>query len=124
MQEQENKSMVIEARIVAAGRWGVRHETSFWVLRNVSRLDLGGWFSAGGNFDPPGHIWPRLETSWVAEGGVLLEECVEVRDAAELTAMHGAAPHPHPPQELPELSGSKCQVWRKPGLVAVTPGNL
>lgn len=111
--------MVIEARIVAAGRWGVRHERSFWVLRNVSRLDLGRWFSAGGNFDPPGHIWPCLETSWVAEGGVLLEEWVEVRDAAELTAMHGAAP-----QELPELSGSKCQVRRKLGLVAVTPGNL
>lgn len=50
---------------------------------------------------------------------MLLEEWVEVRDAAELTAMHGAAP-----QELPELSGSKCQVQRKLGLVAVTPGNL
>lgn len=57
---------------------------------------------------------------------MLLEEWVEVRDAAELTAMHGAAPSSS--QELPEPSGSKYQACPRGGTLvwwlSVTPGNL
>ena len=64
MQEQENKSRVIEARIVAAGRWGVRRETSFWASEKFHVLTMVSGSQLGGSFDPQGisgSVWRHLE---------------------------------------------------------------
>lgn len=63
-------------------------QESFKALTTLSGSQLGAALT-------PRRIWQHLETSWVAEGGVLLKEWVEVREAAAgLTAGMGAAPHP------------------------------
>lgn len=80
MQEQENKSRVIEARIVAAGRWGVRRERSFWASGKFHVLTMVSGSQLGGSFDPQGvsgSIWrhPELQKEGAAGRGAGGQGC-------------------------------------------------